>query len=398
MKFKVIVMISLVVCFLFCTLWFESSLAIKNVNSNSEDDQYDYIFDSSEYFESDELNEENEEVDNNFMNDNNIDKLEKDFKVSENGINNNFQEINTINKTAEKEDEDTISSNNRDYNLDYVDDEDNLDIKDKLLVKTRINLMNLEKQGFLTIAAFINGQELLKNVSLNEVEGSKKFLNVNLAVNKKTDIVQAGDRDEFFVCAYHVEDLTKEYDSLTYFDCDEGDLQNPDKPSISRLFSPSSLVFQESKNIYNNSTNKLSQSTTLINTDANNNEKQIPLQSQNVEHIQKEDQNKKEQVKIKVFAPLEDRKTIQKIKMVAMVKGQFKTAVINNLQEEFDKNGQYTISRTFIFDRNTDVGKIQIGDKFFACVSSSDLNPPEGTECEKRIVKNLERENVLYAR
>lgn len=391
-------MISLVVCFLFCTLWFESSLAIKNVNSNSEDDQYDYIFDSSEYFESDELNEENEEVDNNFMNDNNIDKLEKDFKVSENGINNNFQEINTINKTAEKEDEDTISSNNRDYNLDYVDDEDNLDIKDKLLVKTRINLMNLEKQGFLTIAAFINGQELLKNVSLNEVEGSKKFLNVNLAVNKKTDIVQAGDRDEFFVCAYHVEDLTKEYDSLTYFDCDEGDLQNPDKPSISRLFSPSSLVFQESKNIYNNSTNKLSQSTTLINTDANNNEKQIPLQSQNVEHIQKEDQNKKEQVKIKVFAPLEDRKTIQKIKMVAMVKGQFKTAVINNLQEEFDKNGQYTISRTFIFDRNTDVGKIQIGDKFFACVSSSDLNPPEGTECEKRIVKNLERENVLYAR
>ena len=27
-----------------------------------------------------------------------------------------------------------------------------------------------------------------------------------------------------------------------------------------------------------------------------------------------------------------------------------------------------------------------------------DLNPPEGSECEKRILKNFGRENVLYVR
>ena len=81
-----------------------------------------------------------------------------------------------------------------------------------------------------------------------------------------------------------------------------------------------------------------------------------------------------------------------------MVKGQIKSAVIDNVQEELSKIGGYTISRTFTFDRDTDIGPIQIGDRYHACVSGNDLNPPEGTECEKRTVKNIGRENVLYAR
>jgi hypothetical protein len=66
-----------------------------------------------------------------------------------------------------------------------------------------------------------------------------------------------------------------------------------------------------------------------------------------------------------------------------MGKGQIKSAIIDNVQEEFGKIGGYTISRTFTFDRDTKIGKIVVGDKFFACVSGTDLNPPEGTECEK---------------
>ena len=112
-------------------------------------------------------------------------------------------------------------------------------------------------------------------------------------------------------------------------------------------------------------------------------------------NIEKEE---RDTVKIKVYAPLEDRKNTQKLKIISMVKGQIKSAVIDNVQEEFDKIGGYIISRTFTFDRDTNLGKIQIGDKFFACVSSTDLNPPEGTECEKRTIKNIEKENVLYAR
>jgi hypothetical protein len=52
----------------------------------------------------------------------------------------------------------------------------------------------------------------------------------------------------------------------------------------------------------------------------------------------------------------------------------------------------------FTFDRDTDIGKIQEGDEFFACVSANELNPPEGTECEKRHIKSFEEPNVLAAR
>ena len=59
-----------------------------------------------------------------------------------------------------------------------------------------------------------------------------------------------------------------------------------------------------------------------------------------------------------------------------MVRGQIQTEVIKNVQEELDKsNSDDTITRTFTFDRNTDIGPIQIGDRFHACVSSEDLNP-----------------------
>jgi hypothetical protein len=49
----------------------------------------------------------------------------------------------------------------------------------------------------------------------------------------------------------------------------------------------------------------------------------------------------------------------------------------------------------FTFDRNTDIGKIQLGDEFFACVSANALNPPSGTACEKRHIKSFDEPNVL---
>jgi len=52
----------------------------------------------------------------------------------------------------------------------------------------------------------------------------------------------------------------------------------------------------------------------------------------------------------------------------------------------------------FIFDRNTDIGKIQKVDEYFTCVSPIELNLSEGTECEKRHVKSFDEPNVLTAR
>jgi hypothetical protein len=171
-----------------------------------------------------------------------------------------IEDTNIIKKTSN---EDKIINS---YSGDTFSEEDNLNLEDKVLVKARINLVNLEKRGFLSIAAFINGQEVLKNITLDKLDDSKQSLNINLAVDKETDIVKAGDRDEFFVCAYHIKDLQREYNSLTYFDCDEGDLLGPDQSTISRLFSPSSLVYQESKSIFNNSSSKYSQLITRIRT------------------------------------------------------------------------------------------------------------------------------------
>ncbi len=83
---------------------------------------------------------------------------------------------------------------------------------------------------------------------------------------------------------------------------------------------------------------------------------------------------------------------------MAMLKGQIISEIIDNVQKEFDKTGGYTIERTFACDRNTEMGPIQIGDRFHACVVGKDLNPPEGSECEKKLIKHLDKPNSLAAR
>jgi hypothetical protein len=39
----------------------------------------------------------------------------------------------------------------------------------------------------------------------------------------------------------------------------------------------------------------------------------------------------------------------------------------------------------------TNIGKIQIGDRYHACVSSENLRPPKCTECEKRLVHQFDK-------
>jgi hypothetical protein len=375
-KISIVLAISSILFFLYS---FNYSYSINNENNEIKDEEFDYIFDPGEYIGSEKKEQVEEDANSNKLNNqNNLAEQSNDYSK----IINTKEDINLVNKSNN---ENNISQTYMDENND--NSEDNFSNKEKVVVKTRINLANLEKKGFLTMAAFINGQEVLKNVSLDELDPSKQTLNVNLVVDKETDIVNAGDRDEFFVCAYHIKDLLKEYNSLTYFDCDEGDLLAPDKPTISRLFSANSLVYLESQNIFNNSSNKYSQLLSTNNDNDNPNQQQV-----------RDKKEEKEQVKIKIYVPLEDRKNTQKLKIAAMVKGQIKSAVIDNVQEELSKIGGYTISRTFTFDRDTNIGKIQIGDRYHACVSGNDLNPPEGSECEKRTVKNIGRENVLYAR
>ena len=243
-----------IILVVFSILFFLSSsnysYSIQNNNNEIKDDEFDYIFDPGEYID-DENKEQEKNINSNKIN--NQDNLAQHSDKSSKIINTK-EDINLVNKSHTKN---SINPTYEDQNSDFNIDDD----KDKIVVKTRINVANIEKIGFLSIAGFINGQEVLKNVTLDNFDPSKQTLNVNLAVDKETDIIKAGDRDEFFVCAYHIKDLLKEYNSMPYFDCDEGDLLGPDTatPTISRLFSPNSLVYLDSQNVFNNSSNKYTQ-------------------------------------------------------------------------------------------------------------------------------------------
>ena len=244
-----------------------------------------------------------------------------------------------------------------------------VDDNDKLIVRGNINLQNvdLEKTKFIRVIGFINGEEVKEDIPISSIDKAKKTLSVDLKTDVKNEIVTADTPDEFFVCAYQVGDVLQEYNSITKFDCDEGDLLSVDRPTISRLFSSGSLVYADSKAVY----------------DAN---------------LNKTTNDKSDTVKLEILAPLADRKDTQKLKIAVMIKGQIQSEVIEDVQAELDKSKDSTIKRIFTFDRDTDIGKIQIGDRYHACVSSDDLRPPEGTECEKRVVHQFDKVNSLPAR
>jgi hypothetical protein len=252
----------------------------------------------------------------------------------------------------------------------------------KLIVKVKIYLQNLERTGFLRISSLLNGEEVIKDIELSEIDRYQQTITVDLKVDKKNDIVEANSNDEYHVCAYHVKDLIYEYDSFTYFDCNEADVLSVDSPNYISLFKPLSQVYLKSENFHYSALNSFAEF------DYNG------YYSYDGYDMKYND----DRVIIQINSPLIDRIDTKKLKVMVMIKGQIQSEVIDDVQYELENIGSNTISRTFIFDRNTDIGLIHIGDKFLACVASDDLRPPEGQECEKRILKKFGEPNVLYAR
>jgi hypothetical protein len=227
--------------------------------------------------------------------------------------------------------------------------------------------IDMEKTKFLRITAFINGDDFKQDIPISSIDKSKKKLDVELKTDIDNGIVEANVPDEFFVCVYQVGDLMTEYNSFAKFDCNEGDILNIKKPTEIELFTAGSQVYAKSKVVYQANLNNVSGSNSGT-------------------------------VKIKILAPLADKKDTKKLVIGAMIKGQIQSEVIEDVQAELDKSGDSTIKRTFTFDRKTDIGLIQIGDRYHACVASEDLRPPEGSECEKRVVKHFDKPNSLPAR
>ena len=276
--------------------------------------------------------------------------------------------------------------------------------ENKLVVIAQINLKNTEKSGLLKVVGVINGEDFVKTIPLDTLKETTKKLKVKFSMDKENEIVSAGKPDEFFVCAYHFKNTETKINSndkqaaIEYFDCNEGDIKSTTSPTQISLFKATSQVYNKTSTYYNMyskpqvvSFATLANETTKASKDVSN------LKMNIAKNGDDEDSNNKP-VKVKIIVPMEDRKDAKKIKVMAMLKGQIKSAIIDDVQKEFDKTGGYTIERTFAFDRNTDMGPIQIGDRFHACVIGQDLNPPEGSECEKRLIKHLDKTNALAAR
>ncbi|MGE5634520.1 MAG: hypothetical protein ACM3VV_04765 [Deltaproteobacteria bacterium] len=313
----------------------------------------------------------------------------------------------------------------------------NLDEKDTLVVVSNINLQNIPKIGMIKVVGVINGEGFIKDIPLDEFDETTNKLKVNFVMNKDNEFVSASKPDEFFVCAYHFTNTNNnnndnynddndnrinsiyyddQYDTpiLEYFDCNEGDIQSTTEPTIANLFKPTSQVYAKSAYYYDMNSPSQEMSFAIMDDDeytqmdeeyattnslSNNNIKQGYNHKNTINSKGDTDSNNSnEPVKIKIIVPMEDKKNAEKIKIMAMLKGQIKSEVIEDVQQEFDRIGGYTIERTFAFDRNTDMGPIQVGDRFHACVIGQDLNPPEGSECEKRLIKGMDSPNSLAVR
>jgi hypothetical protein len=186
---------------------------------------------------------------------------------------------------------------------DKQDDDDSEKENDKLIVKTRIQINNLDLENtkFIRVIGFINGQEAKEDIPISSIDKTKKTLTIDLKVDKNNGIVEADTPDEFFVCAYQVSEVVHDYNSFTErFDCNESDLVNIDEPTIINLFRAGSQVYSSSQAVYQAS----------LNTDSSSSS------------------STSNQVKIKVYAPLSDKKGTEKLIIGAMIKGQIQSEVI----------------------------------------------------------------------
>jgi hypothetical protein len=298
--------------------------------------------------------------------------------------------------------------------------ENNLNINDnekgykdtKLVVVSNINLENVEKEGFLKVIGVINGEDFVKKIPLEKLNNSTTKLRVTFSMDKVNDIVSAHILDEFFVCAYHFKNTNNnnnlksisfdKKDGIEYFDCNEGDIKSISKPSKISLFKEKSQVYNKTLTYYNMYSKPKSVSFDTLDDDsielANNSSVNIILdKTKKKSNSSNNYESKDKLINVKVIVPMEDKKNVTKIKIMTMLKGQIKSNIVD-VKKEFDKNGVYTIERTFAFDRNTDIGPIQIGDRFHTCVIGNELYPPEGSKCDERLIKHLDKPNSLVAR
>ena len=221
------------------------------------------------------------------------------------------------------------------------------------------------------MVSYLNGEGHTTYIDLkeskNKINLKDNSLTVNLKFNKSNDISQVKFDDEYYVCGYLIDNdkfvTTNTKSNLTLYDCDEGNisLTSTDKDTEKlfytlKKFSKSNLIYQ--------------------------------TKSSSSHFITKE--NPKE-IKLRIDVPIHDNKKINDMFVVAMIKGEYQIKQID-VQNEIEKGDKQSnsnrLSIPFTFSRDTEVGTIEPGDMFIACVTSDEF-PGKNSDCEKRIITDL---------
>jgi hypothetical protein len=225
----------------------------------------------------------------------------------------------------------------------------------KFTIEAKINLKKLNNPSKMKVVASANGDNETKYLTGKDLNSNAAT--VSFEFNQKNDIVTVGSRDEYLACAYALNALT---DQMESYSCVEGNIEHPTGKNTISLGSGGAKTLSTGS-------------------------------------FQTVDGGEITNPTLRVSIPLSDRKDVKELKVVTMIKGEFESRTID-AQKLLKQSDHNTIIVPILFDKIPEIGPIQQGDLFFACVSSDDLNPPEGTECEHRVTIHTGHIHNLVAR
>jgi len=253
--------------------------------------------------------------------------------------------------------------------------------QDKFKLNVGINLINIKEKNpqVFKLIAFINGDIQTKIIDLkkNATVSDSKII-TPFYFDTRNDVSEINIGDEYFVCGYVLKNDDNNTNQksnavnsssnaqLMPYDCNEGGIVSTTKDSIG-LFSTMNK-FVESSSIYQAN----SKTSSLV--DSNNKE-----------------------VKITLLNPLDAKKIkdLDNVQFTAMVKGEYQIKKMNIKNEIKKSKIKDTLKVPFTFNRNTDIGPVQVGDYYFGCITANDYWSKEHSECEKRFIQHLDKSNDL---
>jgi hypothetical protein len=264
--------------------------------------------------------------------------------------------------------------NNVSAKTDNSNNNDNGDKKFQLNVIINLNNIKQENPQLFKLIAFINGDIQTKIIDLkkNATTSQNSKITTPFYFNTSNEISKLNVGDEYFVCGY----IVKKNDNVNSsnnnqpmpYDCNEGGIASTTKDSIG-LFSTMNK-FSESLSLYQAS-NKIPSSLS-----ANNSNKEVI---------------------ITLLNPLDAKKIkdLDNVQFTAMVKGEYQIKKMDIKNEIKKSKIKDTLKVPFVFNSNTDIGPVQIGDYYFGCITANDYWSKEHSECEKRFIQHLDKSNDL---